>query len=345
MENYLINNNYNHNNNKIEEINIINKKNILPSFTDKIKDSCLYVKNFAKSVKINQENLTEFIEKLDLNYFSKEEFLNYFNNHLSNIKDKNSIKYEDLIAYVCVVDSLNFCFWPLENNYKDKNIEFEYDDYVKNLNKIFEENKEFFTCDYLMNLKINELKEKVFSNLDFPLLEERLRSLNELGYYIKFSHNESFENFLEFCEYDCEKVFKILYNYIYYLVFYNFLFKKKIAEEISKGVSTYRDTSLFRGKQIFIYKRAQILAADLSTAIKCLKNPNKILLKNVEKLTMFADYRIPQILRHYGIIEYNEKLAEKIDCKEEIEPNSIEEVFGFISINYNIILFYIINID
>lgn len=43
---------------------------------------------------------------------------------------------------------------------------------------------------------------------------------------------------------------------------------------------------------------------------------------------MFADYRIPQILRHYGIIEYDSLLAEKIDNKEELEPNSIEEVMN-----------------
>lgn len=103
----------------------------------------------------------------------------------------------------------------------------------------------------------------------------------------------------------------------------------KIAEEISCGVTTYRDSSIFKGKQIFIYKRAQILAADLHTAVKCFKNKEKTLLKNVEKLTMFADYRIPQILRHYEILEYEENLARKIDNMEEILPNSIEEVnFG-----------------
>jgi hypothetical protein len=28
---------------------------------------------------------------------------------------------------------------------------------------------------------------------------------------------------------------------------------------------------------------------------------------------MFADYRVPQILRQLGIMEYNEELANKID--------------------------------
>ena len=32
-----------------------------------------------------------------------------------------------------------------------------------------------------------------------------------------------------------------------------------------------------------------------------------------EKLTMFADYRVPQILRHLGIFVYAESLAKAID--------------------------------
>ena len=194
----------------------IDKTNLIPSFTENIRNSCLYVNNYSKSVKINQENLKKFIEKLDINYFSKEEFLNYFMNHLSNIKDQNLISFEDLIAYVCVVDSLNFCFWPLEKEYKDEQKNFEYDDYVGNLNKIFEENKQFFTADYLINLKIEELKKEVFSNLNFPLLEERLRSLNELGAFIKFSHQGKFEKFLEYCEYNCEKVWIIYILFLSY---------------------------------------------------------------------------------------------------------------------------------
>ena len=68
------------------------------------------------------------------------------------------------------------------------------------------------------------------------------------------------------------------------------------------------------------------MAADLHTAIKCFNNPEKVLLNNAEKLTMFADYRIPQILRHYGIIEYEQSLKNKIDNRIELLPNSIEEV-------------------
>lgn len=187
------------------------EKNSL-TFTEKIKNTSCYVYENAKSVSINMEKLSDFIIKMDEKYFSNEEFLNYFNNHLSNIKDHSLISYEDLISYVCVVDSLNFCFWPLEKEYnEDKNnkLNFEYDDYVSNLNEIYQNDKSFFTAKSLKNISSNDLKEKVFSNLNFPLLEERVRSLNELGNFILSKYNGKFSDFIKDKEYDCEKVVNI----------------------------------------------------------------------------------------------------------------------------------------
>ncbi len=185
-------------------------ENYEATFTEKIKRSSLYVYENAKSVSINTQKLADFIDKMDTKYFSKEEFLNYFNNHLSNIPDHNSISYEELIAYVCVVDSLNFCFWPLEKEYneeKKNKINFEYDDYVSNLNQIYSKDKSFFLAENLRKLELKELKEKVFSNLNFPLLSERVRSLNELGNFILTKYKGKFSEFVKDKEYDCEKVF------------------------------------------------------------------------------------------------------------------------------------------
>ena len=41
---------------------------------------------------------------------------------------------------------------------------------------------------------------------------------------------------------------------------------------------------------------------------------------------MFADYRVPQILRHVGIFEYETDLALKIDSEVELPYSSVEEV-------------------
>ena len=41
---------------------------------------------------------------------------------------------------------------------------------------------------------------------------------------------------------------------------------------------------------------------------------------------MFADYRVPQIMRQVGILEYTPSLSEKIDSETELPYSSIEEV-------------------
>lgn len=41
---------------------------------------------------------------------------------------------------------------------------------------------------------------------------------------------------------------------------------------------------------------------------------------------MFADYRVPQILREFDILTYSPKLAELIDSETELEYSSQYEV-------------------
>ena len=98
-----------------------------------------------------------------------------------------------------------------------------------------------------------------------------------------------------------------------------------LIDLIHKEVSTFDDKTVYKGKQIFLFKRAQILAADLYSALSELSTP--IWLKNVEQLTMFADYRVPQILREMGVFIYRDDLAEKIDKYQLLSPGSEEEVY------------------
>jgi hypothetical protein len=48
---------------------------------------------------------------------------------------------------------------------------------------------------------------------------------------------------------------------------------------------------------------------------------------SIDELTMFADYRVPQILRHIGVLVYSQPLAEHIDQSKSILYGSQEEVW------------------
>lgn len=79
-------------------------------------------------------------------------------------------------------------------------------------------------------------------------------------------------------------------------------------------------------EQVFFYKRAQILAGDIWGAYGRQTSPHPFGFDDVASLTMFADYRVPQILRARGVLEYSEALARAVDARKELPPGSEEEV-------------------
>mmetsp|Transcript_15507 Transcript_15507/g.19209 ORF Transcript_15507/g.19209 Transcript_15507/m.19209 type:complete len:154 (+) Transcript_15507:382-843(+) len=70
---------------------------------------------------------------------------------------------------------------------------------------------------------------------------------------------------------------------------------------------------------IQFHKRAQLLASMLNS-------DSIAVFTNMDSLTVFADYRIPQLFRHLGIIKYSEYLSGLVDKQQEIKNGSPEEV-------------------
>lgn len=85
----------------------------------------------------------------------------------------------------------------------------------------------------------------------------------------------------------------------------------------------FRDHSLYKGHQVFLYKRAQIFVADLWGAFKG-EGYGKF--NDIGSITIFADYIIPAVLRELGILKYSSALSDSIDSKIEVYAGSEEEV-------------------
>ncbi|MDI1226901.1 MAG: queuosine salvage family protein [bacterium] len=85
---------------------------------------------------------------------------------------------------------------------------------------------------------------------------------------------------------------------------------------------TFRDVTDYKGREVAVYKRAQILAADIFLA---LQGQAPAAFADMADLTIFADNMVPHVLRHDGILKYAPALAEKIDNGVMIESGSAEE--------------------
>lgn len=78
----------------------------------------------------------------------------------------------------------------------------------------------------------------------------------------------------------------------------------------------FRDEGTFEKKSVRFLKRAQILVADLWAAFD---GESYGEFNDIDKITMFADYRVPQILHSLGIMWYCPSLEGRIRRLETIE--------------------------
>ena len=94
----------------------------------------------------------------------------------------------------------------------------------------------------------------------------------------------------------------------------------QLVDRILESFPGFRDCCPWQDNEyLYLYKRAQICVGDWNASLK-------LKLRDMESITTFADYRVPQLLRHVGVLEYHpDKLGNDIDEGREILKGSEEE--------------------
>lgn len=195
------------------------------------------------------------------------------------------------VDWVFVADTLNFSFWSMDDGkkfqvkYKDK----EYTGYwswVAALNRALDNGIPLTDPSYYASISKEELV-KIFksdSDYDVPLLEERLQVLQEAGKVLLKKYDGSFVNCIEQCDKSAQSLLKLVVT----------------------DFPSYRDVAEYNGKQVAFYKRAQILIADIWA---CFEGKSYGEFHDIDSITMFADYRIPQALAYFDAIAYSKDLT------------------------------------
>lgn len=128
---------------------------------------------------------------------------------------------------------------------------------------------------------------------EIPLLKERLRCLREAGQVLYERFNCSFTNCIAEANGSAAALVNLLVD--------NF--------------PGFRDEDHFHGQLVRFYKRAQILVGDLWA---CFNGEGYGRFHDIDKITMFADYRIPQMLNSLGCLLYSPPLYRRISQQQEI---------------------------
>src|SRR5262249_15123838 len=86
----------------------------------------------------------------------------------------------------------------------------------------------------------------------------------------------------------------------------------RLVERVVSTFPSFNDVTTYDGHEVRFYKRAQILAADLHGAFA---GQGLGAFDDLEILTAFADYKVPQVLRRLGVLVYADALAARVDSR------------------------------
>lgn len=99
----------------------------------------------------------------------------------------------------------------------------------------------------------------------------------------------------------------------------------RLVNILARDFRCFRDESPFEGrrKPVRFLKRAQIFVADVWA---CFDGEGYGSFRDIDKITMFADYRVPQILNSMGALYYSPKLVSAITRKEQLKSGGYLEL-------------------
>jgi len=264
---------------------------------NEVLETTQHVTERSKHVTINEQALADFSKKLIKHRIEIPRW-NY-DYHFFDGGHKT-------VAYFLILDSINFCFWPKpgadkwEVQYKSETLSGYYA-LAASLKKAIESGIPITDAHYLAELSLGTLRQILGANGELQLIEARAHILNELGAFLIAKYNGEVNRLVEAAEKSALKLVGLLVE----------------------NLPSFRDVAEYYGKTIYFYKRAQIFAADLYGAFAGKDWGN---FKDMDKLTAFADYKLPQVLRHVGIMQYSPSLEHTVDNGILLEAGSPGEI-------------------
>lgn len=194
------------------------------------------------------------------------------------------------LEWIFVVDTLNFCFWKFsnENSWTVEN-QSGYFALCAAINRSIKEDKKILDPKFFSTITEKQLENILKGDTDvkIPLFPERLTCLHEVGNVLLEKFEGSVEKLIKTAENSAVKLLSI----------------------IVENFKCFRDEAEYQSTKVSFYKRAQIFIGDIWS---CFNNKGIGYFKDIEKITMFADYRVPQVLIYFNVMEYNEKLLNEL---------------------------------
>ncbi|MGI8475344.1 MAG: queuosine 5'-phosphate N-glycosylase/hydrolase [Thermomicrobiales bacterium] len=217
-------------------------------------------------------------------------------------------------GWVLALDALNFCFWSADPDPAQRwRVAYGgeiYDGYwalVAALRRAVEEGKPLWDPHYLIGLTQRDVAHILRPHdpafPEIPLFPLRVHNLHELGRGLirEIGGRQPVVDLIEGAERSAAR----------------------LAARVVGLLPSFNDVATYAGAPVVFHKRAQILVADLNGAFA---GSGLGAFDDLHVLSAFADYKVPQVLRHLGAIRYDDELAATIDARIPIPTGSPAEV-------------------
>ncbi|KAK7061963.1 Queuosine salvage protein [Favolaschia claudopus] len=243
-----------------------------------------------------------------------------------------------VLNWIFLISALNFSFWSEREGHSDRYaVQWQegwasskpkrYTGYwtlVAALNRALQDDSipitdpNFYSSETLCP---DSLIEHVFRPAEgcsetIPLLAQRIAVMREVGFILCHGFGGSFQGFLD--------EFQRQHN--------NEGTALQLVQKVVETFPSFKDEVFFEGRKVCLWKRAQILVAETWAAFfpaapdaahPLFPGP---LGPSIHQLTMFADYRVPQILHHLQILSYPPSLLQILCAGTMLAPGSREEL-------------------
>ncbi|KAI5479775.1 hypothetical protein MNV49_002587 [Pseudohyphozyma bogoriensis] len=229
---------------------------------------------------------------------------------------------QEIIDWVFLVSALNFSFWsdlPSDKRYgvqwkagvdgkcvdEAEKVHTGYWSLIAALHRAKEEGVDITNPKVYKELSVESLR-KVFRSdqaEEIPLFDERVRVLREVGEVLCSKYDGTFATLLKASNRS----------------------SLSLVNTVVTDFPCFNDTTSYPGidSPLPIRKRAQILVAELWAAFGG-EGWGRFL--DIDELTMFADYRVPQILHSLQTIDYSPRLVDLLKTHVNLPNGSPEEV-------------------
>ncbi|KAA3673405.1 uncharacterized protein DEA37_0004417 [Paragonimus westermani] len=194
------------------------------------------------------------------------------------------------VEWIFVTDLLNFSFWTdtglqYEVLYNQK-VHTGYWSLCAAVNRAIDDGFDLLDPNTYQHITESDLRFifRSANGSEIPLFGERLRLLHEAGKTLVRNFNGSFINVVNQCNNSA----------------------LKLLDLICEWFPSFRDCAVYRGQQISFLKRAQILVGDLWS---CFGGKGWGYFYDIDEITAFADYRVPQVLFFFGALKYDVELT------------------------------------